>query len=210
MARHGGRPVRKRRGAIPHRRYGHSLAGRDRRPHPRRGRRLPVRGSRNQPRPHVPSLATTSLAPARPSIPPGEIPQPTTGPLTPPALRGAPSHVVETAPALARAGAEQARRLQDAPPPENMLHLRPDQVRAVRQIAREARSNAGRKASPRPEVRQAYAPSVGASGHVVQLGAYHTVAEAEAAAALFRYKYRGLLATCPRPCSRSARRIRAA
>ena len=129
-----------------------------------------------------PPLSTTRLAPARPARPYPPLPQ------TPPAL------VRQTAPALARVEAQTARARPAAPE----LHLRPEQVRAVRGIAREARIAVHRNAVPRAPVRKAYAPRIGAPGRVVQLGAYRSVAEAEDAAQRFRYKYRGLLATLPK------------
>ena len=75
-----------------------------------------------------------------------------------------------------------------------MLHLRPGQVRAVRRIASSAHVRVHRHAVPRVT----YSPRVGLPGRVVQLGAYNSVRDAEAAAVKFRYKYRGLLEALPK------------
>lgn len=122
-------------------------------------------------------LATTPLAPADPARP--EV---------------APAPAQETAPALARADAESARGTRES---RAVLHLRPEQVRAVRRIASAARVQVHHNTVPKV-VRQAYSPRVGPPGRVVQLGAYNSVADAEAAAQKFRYKYRGLLAAVPK------------
>jgi len=127
----------------------------------------------------VPPLATTPLAPARPALEDVSATAPQA-----------------TAPALARADAESVRQ-GAAPRPAPVLHLRPEQVRAVRRIAQAARVEVHRNTLPEA-LRQAYSPRVGAPGLVVQLGAYRTVAEAEAAAQKFRYKYRGLLEPLPK------------
>jgi len=127
-------------------------------------------------------LATTPLAPARP---------------TRPAIAAAPPAEQQTAPALARADAESARSVRRTAPTGPILHLRPEQLRDVRRIAREARVRVHRNRVP-PKARVAYSPRAGAPGRVVQLGAYRTAADAEAAAQKFRYKYRGLLAAVPK------------
>jgi len=75
------------------------------------------------------------------------------------------------------------------------LHLRSEQVRAIKRIAAAGRVTVHHGASP---TQPAYSPRIAASGRVVQLGAYRTVREAEAAAQLFRYKYRGLLESLPK------------
>ncbi|MEO6247823.1 MAG: SPOR domain-containing protein [Sphingomicrobium sp.] len=122
-------------------------------------------------------LASTPLAPARPAAP---------LPLTSPAPATSP-------PALARAEAATSRGRAAEP----VLHLRAEQVRAVRSIARQAKIAVHRNSVPHA-VRQAYSPRIAAPGRVVQLGAYRSVAEAEDAAQRFRYKYRGLLAPLPK------------
>jgi len=123
----------------------------------------------------APPLATAPLVPARPAQPAIATPPPQ-----------------QTAPALARADAESLHA-SAAPRAAPVLHLRPEQLRDVRRIARAARVRVHHNKVPKA-VRQAYSPRVGPPGLVVQLGAYRTVAEAEAAAQKFRYKYRGLLA----------------
>ena len=133
-----------------------------------------------QPTRVTPAAMTTPLAPAR-SVPVTVAASPA------PAI----DQPVPNAPALARAD-QQAGVTAPRPP---MLHLRPEQIRAVRQIA--LAPPARPRQGPPPPV-TAYAPSVGAPGHVVQLGAYDSASEAETAAALFRYKYRGLLAILPK------------
>ena len=149
--------------------------------------------------------------PVPPISPPIAVPMPRAAPveLLPPAAPPASVAPSTTPPALARvAGNNDAGT---APPavtrvvhvvearPEGGLHLTNAQVAALRRIAREAEVNVHRnqpaKAAP-PRV--AFAPRVGPSGRVVQLGAYNSARDAEAAAQLFRYKYRGLLATLPK------------
>jgi hypothetical protein len=145
--------------------------------------------------------ATTPVVVPMPRAAPAALPPP----LAPPAVAASGA----TPPALARvAGNEPAGTVPpavtrvvhvvDARPAEG-LHLTDAQVVALRKIAREAEVNVHRnqqaKATP-PRV--AFAPRVGPSGRVVQLGAYNSARDAEAAAQLFRYKYRGLLATLPK------------
>lgn len=132
----------------------------------------------------APPLATAALAPARPA-PPTVVERPAAA-----AARA-------TAPALARVDAEQARTVRHAAPEKPVLHLRPEQLRDVRRIARAARIEVHRNTVPKA-AQTAYAPRVGPPGRVIQLGAYRSVADAERAAVLFRYKYRGLLAPVPK------------
>lgn len=128
-------------------------------------------------------LATTPLAPARPA-------PAIAAPVVDPPLQ------TEVAPALARVEAERSRsQIAQAPP---VLQLRPEQLRAVRQIAEEAEVAGRRNQASRAAVRPAFSPRIAPPGRAVQLGAYRSVAEAEAAAQAFRYKYRGLLATLPK------------
>ena len=149
--------------------------------------------------------------PVAPSSTPIAVPMPRAAPVglpspLAPSTLAAPS---ATPPALARvAGTDAAGTVPPAVTrvvhvvderPAGGLHLTDAQVAALRKIAREAEVNVHRnqqaKATP-PRV--AYAPRVGPSGRVVQLGAYNSARDAEAAAQLFRYKYRGLLATLPK------------
>ncbi len=139
-------------------------------------------------------------APSRPpvavSLPPAQPAAPVTAPVavanpTPPSA--------STPPALARVAREprpEAKVVRVISPttPSGGLHLSTDQIRAVRKIVREAQVNVHR----RETLRLAYAPKLAPPGRVVQLGAYHNAAEAEAAAQLFRYKYRGLLEALPK------------
>ncbi|MEO5641273.1 MAG: hypothetical protein ABIQ98_05850 [Sphingomicrobium sp.] len=131
---------------------------------------------------------------------------PVTTPSPLPPARPAPMPVAasplpaQTAPALARADAEEPRRApvrqqRSVRAEATGLHLRSEQVRAIKRIAEAGRVAVHRGSAP---PRTAYSPRIAASGRVVQLGAYRTVREAEAAAQLFRYKYRGLLATLPK------------
>ena len=155
-----------------------------------------------------PPLAPQSHAPHSLAPPPLVRPPLATAPLTPaPAAPAnavpvaAPPVAIQTAPALARAQAEIPRSREPhstAAQREPALHLRPEQVRAVRQIVRTARVQVDRSAAPRALGRPAYGPRAGPSGRVVQLGAYRSVAEAEASAQAFRYKYRGLLEPLPK------------
>lgn len=128
-----------------------------------------------------PPVLPTVLAPARPLKP---VPAPT--------LKSA-----QTPPALARVASKEAREAAPAAPGRHetpTLHLRPEQVRAVRRIASSTHVRIHRDAVPRV----AYSPRVGLPGRVVQLGAYNSVRDAEAAAVKFRYKYRGLLEALPK------------
>ena len=104
-----------------------------------------------------------------------------------------PEEAPVTAPALARADREAAT--VDAAP-----HPMPEQIRAAQDIAERVRANRKIVAPPPPPPPPppAYTPSVGPPGTVIQLGSYATTAEAEAAAQLFRYRYRGLLAAIPK------------
>jgi hypothetical protein len=132
---------------------------------------------------------------------PSAQPAPQTAPVaattpTPPAAK--------TPPALARA-AEEPRpttkvvRVIASARPSSGLHLSNEQIRAVRRIVKEAQVNVHRGDLPRvATAKSAYSPTVAQSGRVVQLGAYQSVHEAEAAAQLFRYKYRGLLEALPK------------
>jgi hypothetical protein len=131
------------------------------------------------------------------SLPPA---QPAPHPFATPIASQTVEPVGKTPPALARA-AEAPRPVTKAvrvasagASPSPGLHLSDEQIRAVRKIAREARVQVHRGEAPRA----AYSPTIAPSGRVVQLGAYHSVREAEAAAQLFRYKYRGLLETLPK------------
>ena len=139
--------------------------------------------------PAPPPLAVT-LPPAQP------VAHPVAAPVVPLPVEP----VGKTPPALARAAeaprpaTKAARVVSAAMPPGPGLHLSNRQIRAVRKIVREAQVQVHRGAAPRA----AYSPTIAPSGRVVQLGAYHSVREAEAAAQLFRYKYRGLLETLPK------------
>ena len=142
----------------------------------------------------APTPVAVSLPPAQPVAPPAA-----------PVLATAPASasVGKTPPALARAAEVPppvSKLVRVVPPaaPNTGLHLRTDQIRAVRKIVREAQVNVHRGEPARVAMRPAYSPKIAPSGRVVQLGAYHSVREAEAAARLFRYKYRGLLAPLPK------------
>lgn len=136
--------------------------------------------------------------------PPIAVPLPRAQPaITPEATTDAPTTVAKTPPALARATEEprtvtKVVRVMTPAPANAGLHLTNEQIRAVRKIAREAQVNVHRGEATKVALRPAYSPKLAPSGRVVQLGAYHSVREAEAAAELFRYKYRGLLASLPK------------
>jgi hypothetical protein len=138
----------------------------------------------------TPPPVAVSLPPARPATPPIAVP------VASPAVEP----VGKTPPALARAAEEpraasRAIRIIAVPArPNGGLHLSNDQIRAVRKIVREAQVDIHRGETPPV----AFSPKVAPSGRVVQLGAYQSIREAEAAAQLFRYKYRGLLASLPK------------
>lgn len=138
----------------------------------------------------TPPPVAVSLPPARPAAPP--IAEPEAIPFAPP--------VGKTPPALARAAeasppVPRIVRIVAAPAlPSGGLHLSNAQIRAVHKIVREAQVNVNRGQGQAV----AFSPKVAPSGRVVQLGAYPSVREAEAAAQLFRYKYRGLLASLPK------------
>ena len=136
------------------------------------------RGSKSVP---LPPVLPTALPPARPVAPMTKSVVPQTQ--TPPALaRVVAAEEGESAPV--------ARIRRETP----VLHLRPEQIRAVRRIASASLGRAPANAV----ARAAYSPRVGPPGRVVQLGAYNTAGDAETAAAKFRYKYRGLLEPLPK------------
>ena len=130
-----------------------------------------------------------SLPPARPAAP-----------LTAPVAAATPTPLTATTPpALARAAQEPRPAAKvvgvlEPAAPSGGLHLSTEQIRAVRKIVRDAQINVHRGEA----VRVAYSPKIAPPGRVVQLGAYHSASEAEAAAQLFRYKYRGLLEALPK------------
>ena len=142
---------------------------------------------------------TTSATapPVAVSLPPARS---VTAPIAAPVAAPSAEPVGKTPPALARAAEEPRtanrvdRVVKLSAPPSGGLHLSNDQIRAVRKIVREAQVNVHHGEAPRV----AFSPKAAPSGRVVQLGAYHSVREAEAAAQLFRYKYRGLLASLPK------------
>ena len=143
--------------------------------------------------------AQTPSVPVAVSLPPAQ-------PVAHPAAPAPPAvPVSQTPPAFARA-AEQPRPVTKVvhvvtvpAPPGGGLHLSTDQIRAVRKIVKAAQVNVHRGYVPRVAVaKPAYSPKLAPSGRVVQLGAYHSAREAEAAAQRFRYKYRGLLTALPK------------
>lgn len=153
--------------------------------------------------PHVISV----LPPSRPAVPPPDFLKPaprsqaaTTSDVAPALSRlrqkgGASTGILpgEVAPALA-----QAERAAEAPHPiasqvremQRVVHLERD--RAKRERARVVASTNAQRTLP------TYAPRLAPPGRVVQLGAYASVDEAESAAQVFRYRYRGLLAQVPK------------
>ena len=137
----------------------------------------------------IPPPVAVSLPPARLQVPPVEASE---------ALALGES-VAKTPPALARVAeapplpAKIARVATVPAQPSGGLHLSNEQIRAVRKIVREARVSDHRAQPPVA----AFSPKVAPPGRVVQLGAYGSVRQAEAAAQLFRYKYRGLLESLP-------------
>ena len=143
--------------------------------------------------PPPPEIAT--LPEARPMVLPVPQPAPASPPLAP-ALRHGTGDATGAAPALSRAAREEAAA---AP------HPMPEQLRAARQIAETRRIEVAREQRelPPPPPTPALAPRLAPSGHVIQLGAYDSAREAEAAAKLFRFRYRGLLATLPKAVSPS-------
>lgn len=152
--------------------------------------------------PHVVSV----LPPSRPVAPPPDFLKPSAE--SPPATTNA------VAPALSRLGQksdappgraravapalEQAERVAEPP------HPIPSQVREMQRIAQLERDRTEReraRVAANARARRtlpAYAPTLAPPGRVVQLGAYASVGEAENAAQLFRYRYRGLLAQIPK------------
>lgn len=143
--------------------------------------------------PPPPEIAT--LPEARPAIIPAPEPSPAAPPLAP-ALRHGTGDAMGAAPALSRAAREEAAA---AP------HPMPEQLRAARKIAETRRIEVAREQRelPPPPPTPALAPRLAPSGRVIQLGAYDSAREAEAAAQLFRYRYRGLLETLPKAVSPS-------
>ncbi|MEO7786787.1 MAG: hypothetical protein ABIR77_03040 [Sphingomicrobium sp.] len=152
------------------------------------GRRSDAPALPPAPRLTIPSVAASPLAPV--------------GAATPADSPRAAALERQTAPALARVEAQSSASRPAATPTATAtapaLRLRPEQLRAVRQIVRAGRVDIHSSATPRVATQQAFSPSVGDSGRVVQLGAYRSVAEAESAAKAFRYKYRGLLEALPK------------
>lgn len=149
--------------------------------------------------------------PVPPASAPVAVPMPRAAPVDLPPSAAPPNAPVPgaTPPALARVAGNNDSGM--APPavtrvihvvearPAGGLHLTDAQVAALRKIAREAEVNVHRNQQvTATSPRVAYAPRIGPSGRVVQLGAYNSARDAEAAAQLFRYKYRGLLATLPK------------
>ena len=142
-----------------------------------------------------PPAEIATLPEARPMV----LPVPESGSTAPPlapALRHGTGDAQSAAPALSRAAREQAAA---AP------HPMPEQLRAAHQIAETRRIEVARqqREMPPPPPTPALSPRLAASGHVIQLGAYDSAREAEAAAKLFRYRYRGLLETLPKAVSPS-------
>ena len=142
-----------------------------------------------------PPPAIAPLPEARPMILP--LPGGDSGaPPLAPALRHGTGDAQSAAPALSRAAREEAAA---AP------HPMPEQLRAARKIAETRRIEVARQQRelPPPPPTPALSPRLAASGHVIQLGAYDSAREAEAAAKIFRYRYRGLLETLPKAVSPS-------
>lgn len=140
-------------------------------------------------------------------IPPPVVPLPTATNADPvPELRAPVPRTVTQAPVEAPA---LARAAQELDPPE-VPGPKAEQLRAAGQIAAERRREAAQqeklaeqtaKGRPPPPPPPPPFPRFGPPGQVVQLGTYVTSAQAETAAALFRVRYRGLLATLPKSVS---------
>ena len=141
-------------------------------------------------------------------IPPPVIPPPTTprNSDTASELRAPVPRTVTEAPVEAPALARAAQELE----PVEVPGPKAEQLRAAGQIAADRRREAARheelaeaaaKRPPPPPPLPPPFPRFGPPGQVVQLGTYVTSAQAETAAALFRTRYRGLLATLPKSVS---------
>lgn len=148
--------------------------------------------------PHVVSV----LPPSRPPTPPPDFLKPSDG--------GEAATTNAVAPALSRLGQKGASAAEVAPPLARVEQVKeaphpiPSQVREMQRVVHLERDRVERervRVAANARLKRAlprYAPTLAPPGRVVQLGAYASVDEAESAAQLFRYRYRGLLAQIPK------------